>query len=293
LVKPIKQAELFFTVSKVLEEPVPGEAHPSLITRHSIRETKNRLKILLAEDNPVNQTVALRMLERMGHTVSLAENGEEALKAMKRVEFDLALMDVQMPVMDGLEATKAYREWEKTTGKHLPMIAMTAYAMKGDEERCLAAGMDGYLPKPISAQRLYDVIEEMMDQSGKSREKPADNLSKPGVLDKYVILDRVGGDTELLSEIINLFLEDYPPLVAKIKEALQQGDSQLLEKTAHTLKGSVGNFGAESAVQAALNLENMGRTGDTTEAPQQLVNLERELMRLHEALVGFAKEIRP
>jgi two-component system sensor histidine kinase/response regulator len=293
LVKPIKQAELFFTVSKVLEEPAPENTHPSLITRHSIRESRNRLKILLAEDNPVNQTVALRMLERMGHTVSLAENGEEALKAMKRVSFDLVFMDVQMPLLDGLEATKALRQWERTAERHLPVIAMTAYAMKGDEEKCLEAGMDGYIPKPISAQRLYDVIEEMIDQSGKMGEKPVDSKAKPGGLDKQVILDRVGGDGELLKEIIDLFLTDYPVLVSKIKEALQQGDPRLLEKAAHTLKGSVGNFGAQSAVQAALNLENMGRTGQMAEAPQYLVTLEEDLRRLREGLVDLAKEIGP
>ncbi|MBI4962366.1 MAG: response regulator [Desulfomonile tiedjei] len=291
LVKPIKQSELFFTVSKVLEEPTPGETHPSLITRHSIRESKNRLNILLAEDNPVNQTVALRMLERMGHSVSLVENGKEALETIKLAGFDLVLMDVQMPLMDGLEATEALREWEKTTGKHVRVIAMTAYAMKGDEERCLAAGMDGYISKPISAQRLYEAIEDMIDQTKKPGENVAASAVKPEALDKLVILDRVGGDTELLKEIVDLFLEDYPDLLVKIREALQTKDSQLLEKTAHALKGSVGNFGAESAVQAALNLENMGRNQDLAEAPQTLVNLEKELERLREELAGFVKEI--
>jgi len=284
---------LFFTVSKVLEGPVPEDTHPSLITRHSIRESKNRLKILLAEDNPVGQTVALRMLERMGHTVSLAGNGEEALRVIKQVSFDVVFMDVQMPLMDGLEATKALRAWEKTTGKHVPVIAMTAYAMKGDEERCLEAGMDGYIPKPISAQQLYDVIEGTMDQFGKAGEKPAESSVKRAVLDKDVILDRVGGDAELLREIVNLFLQDYPPLVDKIKVALQQSDALLLEKAAHTLKGSVGNFGAESAVQAALNLENVGRTKQMAEAPQYLVHLEKELNCLRDELVVFLKEIGP
>jgi len=233
------------------------------------------------------------MLERMGHTVSLAENGEEVLRVMKQVSFDLVFMDVQMPLMDGFEATKALRAWEKTTGKHVPVIAMTAYAMKGDEERCLEAGMDGYIPKPISAQKLYDVIEGTMDQSEKAGEKPADSSVKRAVLGKDVILDRVGGDAELLREIVNLFLQDYPPLVDKIKVALQQSDAQLLEKAAHTLKGSVGNFGAESAVQAAFDLENMGRTGQVAEAPRSLVHLEKELNRLRDELVDFLKEIVP
>lgn len=291
LVKPIKQSELLFTVSKVLEEPAPGVTHPSLITRHSIRESKNRLKILLAEDNPVNQTVALRMLERMGHTVSLVENGKEAIETLKLASFDLVLMDVQMPLMDGFEATRALREWEKTAGKHVPVIAMTAYALKGDEEKCLEAGMDGYIPKPISAQHLYDVIEGMMDQSEKLEEKPLVTVQKRGILDKQVILDRVGGDVELLKEIVDLFLQDYPPLVAQIKDALQEGDYQLLEKSAHTLKGSVGNFGADSVVQAALNLENMGRNKQMGEVPQFLTNLEKEIKRLREELVDFIKEI--
>jgi len=195
--------------------------------------------------------------------------------------------------MDGLEATKAIREWEKTTGKHIPVIAMTAYALKGDEEKCLQAGMDGYISKPVSSQQLYETIEATMDPSSRTGGRFTDLPAKREALDKHVIVDRVGGDMELLREIADLFLQDYPSLVVKIKGALHQGNPELLEKAAHTLKGSVSNFGAESAVQAALNLENMGRSGNITEAPQMVVNLEKELERLRTDLATFVKEMAP
>jgi CheY-like chemotaxis protein len=134
----------------------------SLVTRHSLRENQHRLHILLAEDNVVNQKLAARVLEKRGHTVVVVENGKEALAALERHGFDLVLMDVQMPEMDGLEATRVIREQEKETGGHVPIIAMTAYAMKGDRERCLEAGMDAYVSKPIQAGELFQAIERLI-----------------------------------------------------------------------------------------------------------------------------------
>jgi PAS domain S-box-containing protein len=158
LTKPIGQRELLNGISQALANELHRPAHP-LITRHSPREGRTRLHILLAEDNILNQTLAIRVLEKRGYTVEVAVNGRQALDKLKGESFDLVLMDVQMPEMDGLETTAAIREQEKTTGAHIPIIAMTAHAMKGDRERCLAAGMDGYVSKPVQIQELFEAIE--------------------------------------------------------------------------------------------------------------------------------------
>lgn len=293
LLKPVKQSELLFTISKVLQGPSADQTRPSLITRHSIRESKHRLSILLAEDNAVNQKLAIKMLERMGHTVTVTANGIGALELLEKMNFDLILMDVQMPEMDGLEATRTFRDREKTVGGHVPIIAMTAYAMKGDKERCLESGMDGYISKPISGQELYETIEHIM----RGLEQDLQPLPIPPlqatVLDKTAILDRVGGDTELLGEIVALFLDDYPRLLSEIRDAFQQGDAERLEKSAHTLKGSVSNFAAEAAVQAALKLETIGRSRDVAEAPTAIMQLEKEMDRVREELVALSEEIEP
>ena len=168
LTKPIGQSELLDAILRVFAA-APQKTEPlAVVTRHSLREARQALRILLAEDNPVNQRLATRLLEKRGHTVVVAGTGREALAALGRETFDLALMDVQMPDMDGLEATSAIREQEKVTGKHLPVVAMTAHAMVGDRERFLAAGMDGYVSKPIKTQDLFDAIKELIPSSSEA-----------------------------------------------------------------------------------------------------------------------------
>ena len=161
LTKPVSQAELLDAILRLLgSRPEAEDSHP-LITRHSLREERKARRVLLAEDNLVNQTVALCLLQKRGYEVEVAATGRDALEKLAREKFDLVLMDVQMPEMDGFEATAAIREIEKATGDHLPIIAMTARAMKGDRERCLAAGMDGYVAKPIQSQELFAQIEKL------------------------------------------------------------------------------------------------------------------------------------
>lgn len=162
LLKPINSQELLDTISAALLETTLGNARQGILTRHSIRESKHRFKILLAEDNPVNQRLAVRMLQKMGHIVSVAHNGRQALQAVEDEQFDLVLMDIQMPELDGLESTAAIREKEKPSGRHIPIIAMTAHAMTGDRERCLQAGMDGYVSKPINANELSETMMHLM-----------------------------------------------------------------------------------------------------------------------------------
>jgi CheY-like chemotaxis protein len=159
LTKPIKRADLLEGIKAALGSPTAPESSHSLITSHSLRENRGRLRILLAEDNPVNQALAVRLLEKRGHVVVVAKNGGEALDALDKQKFDLVLMDVQMPEMDGLQATAAIRKGEMMSGKHIPIIAMTAHAMAGDKERCLDSGMDDYITKPIRPEQMDDVLK--------------------------------------------------------------------------------------------------------------------------------------
>ncbi len=164
LTKPVRQGELLDAILIALGSRPEDEPSPALVTRHMLREARKRLRILLVEDNSVNQMVALRLLEKYGQTVGVAANGRKALEALAKEPYDLILMDVQMPEMNGWEVTQAIREMEKATGGHISIVAMTAHAMKGDKERCLAAGMDGYLSKPISTQELLAVLDEFGSQ---------------------------------------------------------------------------------------------------------------------------------
>ncbi len=161
LVKPIRQEELLEAICLVLQKSQPKKTH-KLVTRHTLREERHRLRILLAEDNRVNQTLAARLLQKRGHAVTIVEDGKAALAALEAGSFDLVLMDVQMPEMDGLEATAAIRGMERSAGGHIPIIAMTAHALVGDQERCLAAGMDGYISKPIRTSQLFATIESLV-----------------------------------------------------------------------------------------------------------------------------------
>jgi PAS domain S-box-containing protein len=275
LIKPIKQSDLLYTISRVLKEPSALADRRSLITRHSIRESSLRFRILLAEDNPVNQKVAVKTLERMGHTVLLAANGKMALDAWAREPFDVILMDVQMPEMDGLQATREIRRRESGSGKRIPIVAMTARAMKGDEEECLAAGMDGYVSKPIKVQELSETIDAIVRKVKAGQQPAFEEPQAEGVIDRADLLDRVGGDVELLVDLVNLFMDDSPNLLSEIKASLQQKDTHRLERAAHTLKGSVANFAAKASSDAALRLEVMGRNGDLTQAEEALSDLER------------------
>jgi CheY-like chemotaxis protein len=162
LTKPIKRSDLLETVRTVLGLHSGASQHAPIVTVHSLRQERGRLRILLVEDNPVNEVLARRVLERRGHEVTVARNGRKALEALETHTPDFVLMDVQMPEMDGFEATAAIRLSEQKTGKHIPIIAMTAHAMAGDKERCLEAGMDGYVSKPIRAEDLFTVVEQVL-----------------------------------------------------------------------------------------------------------------------------------
>jgi two-component system sensor histidine kinase/response regulator len=229
----------------------------------------------------------------MGHTVTVARNGAEALEILERDRFDLVVMDIQMPRMDGLEATRAFRSREKELGGHLPIVAMTAYAMKGDKEACLQAGMDAYVSKPITAQELHEAIEHALGGLKRDFQQASMPAARAPALDRAAILDRVGGDTHLLKEIVGMFVDDCPTLLGEIREAFQHRDSARLEHAAHTLKGSVSNFAAPAAMQAAQKLEAIGRSRELMEAPQAIMQLEREIDWVRTELIALDREAEP
>jgi CheY-like chemotaxis protein len=269
-----------------------------------------RLRVLLAEDNTVNQHLAVRTLQKRGHEVVVAANGREALDLLEgdgggsNAPFDLVLMDVQMPEMDGFEATAAIRARERESGNaaaaHLPIIAMTAHAMKGDRERCLAEGMDGYVSKPLQSDDLVAAIDETLarlarndgndgnDGEGNNIGDENGNEDEPA-FDRAAILDRVGGDIELLREIAGLFLNEAPVLLDGIRRALSAQDAPALERAAHSLKGSVGTFGARAAQAAAGELEARGRAGNLAGAEAIFARLAREVARFERALAALTE----
>src|SRR5579883_987179 len=240
------------------------------------------LDVLLVEDGVINQKLAIRLLEKKGHRVTLACNGKEALDLIEQHNFDVVLMDLQMPEMGGLEATTIIREREKGTDRHVPIIAMTAHALRGDEDRCLQAGMDGYVSKPIQPARLWQVIASVL-----SKAAPCASVSETAeksVLDEDALLERCGGDVEMKRELIQLYLSEYPSHLTSIRDAIAAHDSAELRATAHSLKGSSGNFGAERVVAAAFRLEQLGSTGEFEEAGRVCQELEDALTELHDAL---------
>jgi CheY-like chemotaxis protein/HPt (histidine-containing phosphotransfer) domain-containing protein len=255
------------------------------------------LRILLAEDNATNQMLAAALLEKEAHTVETVLNGKEALAALANRSFDVVLMDVQMPEMDGFEATSRIREQGRATGKHIPIVAMTAHAMKGDRERCLAAGMDGYVSKPIQAAELYQALASVVPSvpADSSTEQDAlDAGSKRsrandpgGVLDRAALLARVGGREDRLRTIIKVFLDESSGLMTELQEAIASGDASRLKLAAHSLKGAVGLFGVSGVTEAALTLETMGKAGELAGASEAFNRLEEEMHRLRYALANL------
>ena len=273
LVKPVRQAALCEAILTALGRPSRRRV---LTTMAAARPQGPSLRILLAEDNVVNQRVAIGLLEKAGHTVTLAENGKQALAAVDAATFDLVLMDMQMPEMSGAEATTAIRERERVHAGHLPIIALTAHALKGDRERCLAAGADGYVPKPVVPADLFREIDTVVPRGSAV---PA--WTEPTIaFAEGDLLARVGGSQALLQEVVELFLEDGPRLLNAIRAGLAAGDAAAVYKTAHTLKGSAGNFGAQHVIAVAQRLEARAREGDLPTAANVFATLEAEVDRL-------------
>jgi len=302
LTKPIKQSDLFDAIITVMALRSQSAEARTVITRHSLRETTSEraassrnLHILLAEDNVVNQKVATKILGNWGHSVVVASNGREAVDACEKERFDLILMDIQMPELDGFEATQILREKEKDGRRRLPIVAMTAHAMQGDMEKCLAAGMDGYVSKPINRDELFSVIETLTKGGNEEKgispvgSKENEPLTQE-VFELSKALEIAGGDTAFLKEIAELFLENLPGYVARIREAISREDAVALEGAAHNLKGAVGNFGAKRAYDAAYRLEAIGKKNVMAEADRLMKKLMEELSSLENAIKSALPE---
>jgi len=281
LTKPVRQGELLDGILIALGTRSENKISLDLVTRHTLRESRNRLRILLVEDNAVNQLVALRLLEKYGHTVGVAANGRKALDKLEEESYDLVLMDVQMPEMNGWEATQAIREKELSTGGHIPIVAMTAHAMKGDEERCLAVGMDAYLTKPIHTQKLLAVLDDI----GSRKAGPPVPLDMPlqkfttDAIDLDATLERLEGDRTLFQELANVFRGDCPKMVERMRRAIVMHDAKSLEGCAHTLKGSSANLGALAVSHAAAEIERLAGTGSVESTSVEFRLLQEELER--------------
>jgi signal transduction histidine kinase/CheY-like chemotaxis protein/streptogramin lyase/HPt (histidine-containing phosphotransfer) domain-containing protein len=317
LTKPFLPAELLQCVRGVLAPEASGDS----AARREFEPTaaapaagpgSRTLRILLAEDNPVNQKLACYLLEKRGHQVTLAGNGIEALEALGTRAFDLVLMDVQMPGMGGFEATRLIREREHTTGAHMPILAMTAHAMKGDRERCLESGMDGYVSKPLHAQDLLEAIAAVVPQRAAAAAAdpnptnadpanadpgtPAPGGEPPASphaigVDTAALLETLDGDRDLLAELVESFASSNVRILDEIRAAIARRDCTALAAAAHTLRGAAGNFAHSGpAFEAAFQLEMIARSGDLSHAGEGCALLEREIERLQGVLAGLSAE---
>jgi CheY-like chemotaxis protein/HPt (histidine-containing phosphotransfer) domain-containing protein len=304
LIKPIRKSELLNSMLHVLgaQSPLP----PGLVDDMPVEPARlESLRIVVAEDNPVNRQLAQRLLEKEGHRVEVAVNGVEAIRLCREKLIDFVLMDVQMPEMDGLEATRMIRQAEKETGDHMPIVAMTAHAMKGDRERCLAAGMDGYVPKPIRKADLMHALKAYsrrargaaldsgspkIGDSNAGQSAPRHAAMDAGLIDVEAALMLVGGDRELLAQLCGTFLSQSPALLGSIRKAVQTGAAEDVYRCAHTLSGSIAIFAARRAAEAASRLEQIGRSRDLRHGADAVDALTRELTLLEPVLAELGRE---
>ncbi len=309
LTKPIRHDQLsnclrtVLGLSGIVNEGKPAVAAvpaPALITRHTLAEIESAPRILVAEDNLINQKLTVRILEKLGYQSDVVENGQEALAALAKGSYALVLMDCQMPVVDGFEATKLLRQREATDQesavpnsyetRYIPIVALTANAMRGDRERCLAAGMDDYLTKPIRKDDLKGVLERWISPSvhpqvtypndTDCRENGTDTEALPVIFDVAATLRNIGGDTALLEDLVELFLERYETMLERIRTALASKDQAAVEQAAHALKGTANNLSASEVVLSSGQLEALGRLGTLVEGPMIYTQLEKAMLRL-------------
>jgi two-component system, sensor histidine kinase and response regulator len=312
LTKPIKHSDLLEAITEACGVG-SGRAGRARLRRQVSGTTARAVRILVAEDNAVSRKLIGTLLRKRGHRVTTVENGREAVDAVARTRaraFDIVIMDVQMPIMGGLEAAGVIRERETTTGEHVPILALTAHAMKGDRERCLAAGMDAYLPKPIDVDQLIQTVETLAggDADAGARTPPelapepttpsapsTDSTAPvPVTFDEESALKWTGGDPRLLRDVIRLFLADAPGVLRRIESAAKKGDGEALRLAAHALKGSAATIGAVALSAMALGLERIGNSEDLGSAPKAIGALREGLTALEESLLdrGFVARVR-
>jgi CheY-like chemotaxis protein len=291
VLKPVKELDLFDAIMTALGM---GSSQPWEQPATTPLPQLAPLQILLAEDNPINQKPVVGLLQKHGHYVTVVHNGKEAVNLTKQRKFDLVLMDIQMPEMDGFEATAILRARERQTGAHLPIVAMTAHVMKGDRERCLAAGMDDYVGKPFQAETLLITIARALGRSTATpppAPEPAAGTDQP--VDWAQALQTVQGDEQLLREVLSALLEELPTMMESVRTAAAADDAAQLRNAAHTLKGSLGCCGAQAAHAAAYRLETVAAQQDMAQAQESLLALEREVARIPPVLIDYLKRAKP
>lgn len=285
LTKPVRQSSLLDAITNVVRPvvDVPAENEGQRDTTEEAEVTP--LNILLAEDNPVNQTTATTMMGKMGHTVTVANNGLEAVKQVTANDYDIVFMDVQMPEMDGITACGKIRETEQSTGKHVPIVAMTAHAMKGDRERCIEAGMDDYISKPIRRKGVQEVIQRVFENFLQPANKMDEAHTESAmVLDQEELIEEIDEDSDLLSTMLDMYDRDIEQRLTKLREAIPAGDSETIAAEAHAIKGGVGNFFAGESFETAGRLEDLGRAGNNSETAATFAALETQLIILRAKL---------
>ena len=265
------------TIERLQESRNSGESQTSV---REMDVSTRPLRVLLAEDNAVNQRVVVRMLAKFGHTVHVAKHGGEALQALDAGEYDVILMDVQMPEMDGFETTRRIRDRESGTDQHIPIIAMTAHAMTGDRERCLAVGMDDYLSKPVQQKELLRVLNEIAGSRSQDIREPAPAPFSATAFDREAAMERLGGDAELFVEVAQLFVADAPKMLDELRQSIAAADAAGVRLRAHGLKGAAGYLAASATVEAAQILERDAASGDLSRATESFARIESAVERL-------------
>lgn len=273
--KPVRQGQLRECLALVMGMTPTGGAtiaEPSLITRHVAEEARKRnSRILLAEDNPVNQMVALDMLKKLGYTADVVTTGKEAIEALRQKPYDLVLMDCQMPEMDGFETVTRIRAGQPgASGPDVPVVAVTAHAMKGDRDRCIASGMNDYISKPLQRSELAQVLDRWLSKKtapplraahafpgGESR--PGAGIDSRLIFDRDALLDRLSGDEAFLKDIIECFIAQVPPQIQALLSAATAGDAREAEHLAHTISGAAANVNSQVVSEAASAIESAAK----------------------------------
>ncbi|MBN1592005.1 MAG: response regulator [Candidatus Coatesbacteria bacterium] len=293
LTKPVKQSQLCELLHSVLGKAFGNKnSSEKIVARHTLSENRRqKARILLAEDNIINQKVALKILEKLGFRADVVANGLEAIASLKAIPYDLVFMDVQMPEMDGLEATAIIREKENGTGSRVPIIAMTAHVLKGDRQKCIDAGMDDYVSKPVQPRDLAAAINRWIDAEKRPSETDLrENWKAPAEFDRPGFIERLGGDEELAKEIMDAFLMDIPIQIEVLERALSEADEETARRQAHTIKGASGNVSAGSLKDLASEMEDLCSQGDMRQAQGLMKSLIREFENLKLAVAGFTLE---
>ena len=294
LMKPVRHASLLEAIAAALGLPAAITAAAGSAAARSEAKKMRPLRVLLAEDSVINQQVAIRILQKSGHETIAVGDGRQAVEAASQGGFDIILMDVQMPVLGGFEATAAIRQAEQAGGRHPPIIAMTAHALHGDRERCLEAGMDGYVSKPISAESLFAEIERLLtDQPAQGPEHRPASRGQTVVFDRDAALANLDGDEALLAELARLFQEQWPGQLETMRRLLADGDGPGLKEAAHTLRGELANFHARVAMEAARAVEDAAAAEELTAAEAALAGLDEAVRQLEPELSSLRRKDAP